>query len=299
LITDEVLKEVEANIELAPLHNPNNIVGIVACQKHLPDIMQVGVFDTAFHQQMPAHAYLYGIPMELYRKHKVRRYGFHGTSHYFVANRAAEILKKPLKDLKIVTCHLGNGCSMTAVKGGISVDTSMGFTPVEGLLMGTRAGDMDPQIIWYIMSKEGISRSEAETLLNKQGGLAGISEISSDMREIEAAMEAGNQNAKIAFDIFCYQVKKYIGSYVAAMGGVDVVVFTGGIGENSPLVRKSVCEDMEFMGIKLDESKNVSKEKEKDISADASRVHILVIPTNEELVIAMDTHKIVSELKKN
>lgn len=298
LITDNVMKELEANIELAPLHNPSNIVGIVACQKHLPHIMQIGVFDTAFHQQMPAYAYLYGIPLELYRKYKIRRYGFHGTSHYFVANRAAEILNKPIKDLKIITCHLGNGCSMAAVKGGISVDTSMGFTPLDGLLMGTRSGDMDPQIILYIMGKEGMSKSEAETLLNKRSGLAGLSETSSDMREIESAMHAGDQKCKTAFDIFCYRVKKYIGSYAATMGGVDAVVFTGGIGENSTFVRDAVCEGMEFLGITLDDSKNTSKDKEKDISVDGSRIRVLVVPTNEELVIAMDTDRIVNELKK-
>jgi acetate kinase len=208
------------------------------------------------------------------------------------------MLKKTVKDLKIITCHLGNGCSMAAVKGGISVDTSMGFTPLDGLLMGTRSGDMDPQIILYIMGKEGISKSEAETLLNKRSGLAGLSETSSDMREIESGLESGNQKCKTAFDIFCYRVKKYIGSYAAAMGGVDVVVFTGGVGENSILVRKAVCEGMDFLGIKLDNSKNISKDKEKDISIDGSPVRILVVPTNEELVIAMDTDRIVKELKK-
>jgi len=298
LINDAVMKELEANIELAPLHNPSNIVGIVACQKLLPSVMQVGVFDTAFHQQMPAYAYLYGIPLDLYRKYKIRRYGFHGTSHYFVSNRAAEILNKSIKDLKIVTCHLGNGCSIAAVKGGISVDTSMGFTPLEGLLMGTRSGDMDPQIILYIMGKEGISKADAEKLLNKSSGLAGLSETSSDMREIESNMESGDQKCKTAFDVFCYRVKKYIGSYAVAMGGVDAVVFTGGIGENSTIVRKSVCEGMDFLGIKLDNAKNISKDKEKDISVDGSPVRILVVPTNEELVIAMDTNRIVSELKK-
>ncbi|HQJ75329.1 MAG TPA: acetate kinase [Bacteroidota bacterium] len=299
LINNEVMKELQANIELAPLHNPHNISGILACQRHLPNTPQVGVFDTAFHQQMPPHAYLYGIPYELYRRHKIRRYGFHGTSHYYVSHRAAELLNKPIDKLKIVTCHLGNGCSMAAVKYGISIDTTMGFTPLEGLLMGTRSGDLDPQVILYIMGKEGLTKAEAETLLNKHSGLIGLSGTSSDMREIESEMEAGDKKSKIAFDVFTYRVKKYIGAYAAAMGGIDAVVFTGGIGENSINVRKAVCSDMEFLGIKINEEKNASKEKEKNISDDNSKVAVLVIPTNEELVIAMDTDRIVKEMKKN
>jgi acetate kinase len=299
LINNEVMKELQANIELAPLHNPHNISGILACQRHLPNTPQVGVFDTAFHQQMPPHAYLYGIPYELYRRHKIRRYGFHGTSHYYVSHRAAELLNKPIDKLKIVTCHLGNGCSMAAVKYGISIDTTMGFTPLEGLLMGTRSGDLDPQVILYIMGKEGLTKAEAETLLNKHSGLIGLSGTSSDMREIESEMEAGDKKSKIAFDVFTYRVKKYIGAYAAAMGGIDAVVFTGGIGENSINVRRAVCSDMEFLGIKINEEKNASKEKEKNISDDNSKVAVLVIPTNEELVIAMDTDRIVKEMKKN
>ncbi len=299
LINNEVMKELQANIELAPLHNPHNISGILACQRHLPNTPQVGVFDTAFHQQMPPHAYLYGIPYELYRRHKIRRYGFHGTSHYYISHRAAELLNKPIDKLKIVTCHLGNGCSMAAVKYGISIDTTMGFTPLEGLLMGTRSGDLDPQVILYIMGKEGLTKAEAETLLNKHSGLIGLSGTSSDMREIESEMEAGDKKSKIAFDVFTYRVKKYIGAYAAAMGGIDAVVFTGGIGENSINVRKAVCSDMEFLGIKINEEKNASKEKEKNISDDNSKVAVLVIPTNEELVIAMDTDRIVKEMKKN
>lgn len=299
LINNEVMKELQANIELAPLHNPHNISGILACQRHLPNTPQVGVFDTAFHQQMPPHAYLYGIPYELYRRHKIRRYGFHGTSHYYVSHRAAELLNKPIDKLKIVTCHLGNGCSMAAVKYGISIDTTMGFTPLEGLLMGTRSGDLDPQVILYIMGKEGLTKAEAETLLNKHSGLIGLSGTSSDMREIESEMEAGDKKSKIAFDVFTYRVKKYIGAYAAAMGGIDAVVFTGGIGENSINVRRAVCSDMEFLGIKINEEKNASKEKEKNISDDNSKVAVLVIPTNEELVIAMDTDRIVKEIKKN
>jgi len=298
LINNDVMNELQANIELAPLHNPHNISGIMACKRHLPSTPQVGVFDTAFHQKMPSCAYLYGIPYELYKKHKIRRYGFHGTSHYFVSERAAEILNKPINDLKIITCHLGNGCSMAAVKGGISVDTTMGFTPLEGLLMGSRCGDIDPQIILYIMGKEGLGKAEAETLLNKHSGLLGLSGSSSDMREIESEMEAGDKKCKNAFDVFTYRVKKYIGAYAAAMGGVDAVVFTGGIGENSTNVRKAVCSELDFLGIKLDDEKNLSRTKEKDISVDGSSVRILVVPTNEELVIATDTDRIVNELNK-
>ncbi len=298
LVSNEVMRELQANIELAPLHNPHNISGILACQRHLPETPQVGVFDTAFHQKMPSHAYLYGIPYELYKKHKIRRYGFHGTSHYFVSQRAAELLGKPIEDLKIITCHLGNGCSMAAVKGGISVDTTMGFTPLEGLLMGSRCGDLDPQIILFIMGKEGLTKAEAETLLNKHSGLLGLSGASSDMREIESEMEAGDKKCKNAFDVFTYRVKKYIGSYAAAMGGLDAVVFTGGIGENSTNVRSAVCSDMEFLGITIDEEKNNSKSKEKDIAKDNASVKVLVVPTNEELVIALDTDRIVKELKK-
>jgi acetate kinase len=298
LLTKEVLREVYNNIELAPLHNPHNIKGIEACQRHLPNVPQVGVFDTAFHQKMPPHAYLYGIPYELYRKYKIRRYGFHGTSHYFVSERAAELSGKPIQDLKIITCHLGNGCSMAAVKNGISVDTTMGFTPLEGLLMGTRSGDMDPQIILYILGKEGLEKSEAETLLNKHSGLLGLSGTSSDMREIVEEMKNGDKKCKNAFDVFTYRVKKYIAAYAAAMGGINSVVFTGGIGENSPDVRKACCEGMEFMGLKFDNEKNNSEEKEKDISTSDSAVKVYVIPTNEELVIAMDTMKIVQERKR-
>lgn len=299
LINKDVMKELQANIELAPLHNPHNISGILACQRHLPNTPQVGVFDTAFHQKMPPHAYLYGIPYELYKRHKIRRYGFHGTSHYYVSHRAAELLNKPVDKLKIITCHLGNGCSMAAVKYGISIDTTMGFTPLEGLLMGTRSGDLDPQVILYIMGKEGLTKAEAETLLNKHSGLIGLSGTSSDMREIESEMEASDKKSKIAFDVFTYRVKKYIGAYAAAMGGLDVVVFTGGIGENSINVRKAVCSDLEFLGIKINDEKNTSKEKEKNISDDNTKVAVLVIPTNEELVIAMDTDRIVKEMKKN
>lgn len=295
LITDEVVKALQDNIELAPLHNPPNIKGIQAVTNILPNIPQVGVFDTAFHSHMPPKAYLYGIPFELYKKYKIRRYGFHGTSHLYVANKAAELLKKNLSDLKIITIHLGNGCSIAAVKNGNSVDTSMGFTPLEGLLMGTRSGDLDPSLILYIMGKEGLSLNEANTLLNKHSGLIGLSGESSDMREILSAVKDQQKRSKYAFDVFCYRIKKYIGAYAAAMGGLDAVVFTGGIGENSPEVRDQVCADMEYLGINIDKLRNENSEE--FISDSSSNVSVFRIPTNEELVIAMDTNAIVSGLK--
>ncbi len=296
LITDEVMRVLQENIELAPLHNPPNIKGIQACKRVIPETPQVGVFDTAFHANMPSHAFLYGIPYELYKRHKIRRYGFHGTSHRFVSNSAAEMLGKPLSELKIITAHLGNGCSMAAINGGFSVDTSMGFTPLEGLLMGTRAGDIDPSVILYIMGKEGLSLSEASTLLNKHSGLIGISGESSDMREVIASMNEGNKRSKIAFNIFVYRIKKYIGSYAAAMGGLDALVFTGGIGENATDIRTEVCRDMEFFGIELDPERNAKKEIL--ISKDSAKTKVLRIPTNEELVIALDTAVIVETAKK-
>lgn len=298
LITDQVMKALRENIELAPLHNPPNIKGIQATRELLPSTPQVGVFDTSFHVKMPPHAYLYGIPYELYKKYKIRRYGFHGTSHRYVSERAAAMLGKPMEELKIVTAHLGNGCSMAAVNHGHSVDTTMGFTPLEGLLMGTRSGDMDPSVILYIMGKEGLSLSEANTLLNKHSGLIGISGESSDMREIEEAVGEGNKKAKLAFDVFNYKIKKYVGSYAAAMGGIDALVFTGGIGENSTLVRKEVCSNMEFLGIDFDENANTNVKGECAISKPNSKVKVLRIPTNEELVIALDTEMIVNEQTK-
>ena len=295
LITDQVMNAIKENIELAPLHNPPNIKGILAAKEHLPNTPQVGVFDTAFHVKMPPRAYLYGIPYELYRKYKIRRYGFHGTSHRYVSDRAAKLIGKPIEELKIITAHLGNGCSMAAVDGGKSIDTTMGFTPLEGLIMGTRSGDIDPSVILYIMAKEGLSLSEANTLLNKHSGLIGISGESSDMREIEEAVKEGNKKAKNAFDVFNYRIKKYIGAYTAAMNGLDALVFTGGIGENSVMVRKEVCSNMEYLGIKLDDKRNENVEGECLISSDDSKVKVFRIPTNEELVIALDTEKIVSE----
>ena len=294
LITDAVLQSLRDNVELAPLHNPHNIRGIVACKQHLPDVPQVGVFDTAFHQSMEPSSFLYGIPYVFYKKYKIRRYGFHGTSHFFVSNRMAEIMNRPITDLRIITCHLGNGCSMAAVKNGVSVDTSMGFTPLEGLIMGTRSGDLDPQLILYIMGKEGLSLAEATTLLNKHSGLMGISGVSSDMREIETETEKGHDRARIAFDMFCLRVTKYIGAYAAAMGGVDAIVFTGGIGENSTMVREHVCKQLGFIGVDFDAEKNTSGPKERMVTTSSSKVTVGVVPTNEELVIALDTMAIVN-----
>ena len=297
LITNEVVRVLQDNIELAPLHNPPNIKGIQAVTRLLPGKPQVGVFDTSFHLKMPPKAFLYGIPYELYKKHKIRRYGFHGTSHRFVSQRAAEILGKKFDELKIVTAHLGNGCSMAAVDRGHSVDTTMGFTPLEGLLMGTRSGDLDPSLILFIMGKEGLSLSEAGTLLNKHSGLIGISGESSDMREILTAVKEDHKRSKYAFEIFCYRIKKYLGAYAAAMGGLDAFVFTGGIGENSSEVRKEVCSNLEFLGIKIDDAKNQNSEEV--ISVDGGKVAVLKIPTDEELVIALDTSEIVRSLKES
>jgi acetate kinase len=291
-ITDEVILVLQDNIELAPLHNPPNIKGILAVKRTLPGTPQCAVFDTAFHSNMPPKAYLYGIPYELYKKYKIRRYGFHGTSHFFVSKQAAQILGRDLSELKIVTAHLGNGCSMAAVKNGISVDTSMGFTPLEGLLMGTRSGDLDPSLILYIMGKEGLSLNEAGTLLNKHSGLIGISGEGSDMREILSAKN-DQKRSKYAFNLFCYRIKKYLGAYAAAMGGLDAFVFTGGIGENAAEVRAEVCEELEFLGIEIDDTKN--KNNSNVISTDSSKVKVMRIPTNEELVIALDTVRVVEE----
>jgi acetate kinase len=297
LITDAVIKSIRENFDIAPLHNPHNLRGINACQVSLPGTPQVGVFDTAFHQQMPRRAFLYGIPYSLYTQYRIRRYGFHGMSHRYVSDRAATLIGKEYASLKMVTCHLGNGCSMAAIDHGVSIDTTMGFTPLEGLLMGTRSGDIDPSIILYIMAKEGINLSEANTLLNKHSGLQGISGVSSDMREVLKEVKNGDKKAQYAFDIFCYRIRKYIGAYAAAMGGLDAVIFTGGIGENSPDVRKECCKDLGFLGIETDDAANESSDKEKFINTKNGRIKVLVIPTNEELVIAMDTMKIVRELK--
>jgi len=296
LITEEVLAEIRNLIDLAPLHNPHNIRGIQACNKTLPGIPQVAVFDTAFHHRMPPHAYVYGIPYVMYKKYGIRRYGFHGPSHSYVSHRAAAVLGKPIEELKMITCHLGNGASVCAVDRGASIDTSMGFTPLEGLLMGTRCGDMDPAVILHVMGREELSLHEANTLLNKHSGLIGVSGVSSDMREIIEAANAGHSNAKLALDMYCYRLKKYIGSYTVAMGGLDAIIFTAGVGENSPEVRELTCQGLGFLGIELDKGKNETTiGKEVDISSDNSRVRVLAIPTNEELVIARDTKNIVDK----
>jgi len=298
LITPEIMEKIKECIDLAPLHNPHNIRGINACEKILPKIPQVAVFDTAFHQRMPKVAYVYGIPYILYKKYEIRRYGFHGTSHFFVSRRAAELLGKSLFQLKMITCHLGNGASMAAIKEGISVDTTMGFTPLEGLLMGTRCGDLDPAIILHIIAREELSLHEANTLLNKHSGMQGISGISSDMKDIIEECEKGNRGAQLAFDLYCYRIKKYIGAYAACMGGLDALIFTAGIGENSPLVRKKSCEGLEFLGIEIDDKKNEEAVgKEGEISSINSKVKVFAILTNEELVIASDTERIVEEAK--
>jgi len=294
-ITKEVIEALVECIDLAPLHNPPNLEGIYAINKLLPEVPQVGVFDTAYHQTMTEKAYLYGIPYSLYEKYKVRRYGFHGSSHRFVAQRAAEILGKKLDDLRIISCHLGNGASMCAIQNGKSVDTSMGMTPVEGLVMGTRSGDIDAGALLFIADKEEISIPYTSTLINKHSGMLGLSGVSSDMRDIETAAGEGNHRAKVSLDIYHYRIKKYLGSYAAAMGGVDLVIFTGGVGENACDTREEICKDLEFMGLKFDVAKNTKlRGKEAIISTPDSKVTVMVVPTNEELVIAQDTFEIVT-----
>lgn len=289
LITQEVKDALKKCIELAPLHNPPNIIGIEATEKMLPNVPMVGVFDTAFHQTMPEKAFLYGLPYELYKKYGIRRYGFHGTSHKYVSLKAAKLLNKPVEELRIVTCHLGNGSSIAAVKSGNSIDTSMGFTPLEGLVMGTRCGDIDPAIVFFLMKKEGMEYEDVNNYLNKQSGVLGISGVSSDFRDIEEAAQSGDRRAELALDIFAYNAKKYIGSYAAAMGGIDAVVFTAGIGENSSSMRENICDGLEFLGITIDTEKNKTRGREIDISKPDSKVRVLVIPTNEELMIARET----------
>jgi len=300
LITDEVISKVEECIDLAPLHNPPNLRGIYAMKEYLPNIPQVGVFDTAFHQGMPPHVFMYAIPFPLYIKYGIRRYGFHGTSHRYVSQRACELLKVNMSDKKIITCHLGNGASMAAIKDGKSMDTSMGLTPVEGLIMGTRSGDLDLGVLTYIMRKEEIGISTVNTLINKHSGMLGVTGVSSDMREIELASTEGNKRAILGLDMYNYRVKKYIGAYSAAMGGLDILIFTGGIGENANKTRSEICKDMNYLGLMLDEKKNNNiKGVEEVISSQKSRVTVMVIPTNEELVIAQDTLEIVKNLKEN
>ncbi len=295
LIDDDVIKKMEECIDLAPLHNPPNLNGIYAVKELMPDVPQVGVFDTAFHQTMPPHAYMYGLPYSLYEKYAIRRYGFHGTSHRYVSRRACEFLNVPYEDQKIVTAHIGNGGSITAIKNGVSVDTSMGMTPVEGLLMGTRSGDIDAGVLSYIMEKENVGAQAISTIVNKYSGVIGISGVSSDMREIEAAVEAGNERAILALEVYNYRIKKYIGSYAAALGGLDILVFTGGVGENQFATRQIVCDDMEFMGIKIDRNINWGlRGKETIISTPDSKVKVVVIPTDEEFMIASDTMQILN-----
>lgn len=298
LLTEEVLVEVTKCIDIAPLHNPPNLKGISAMEELIPGIPQVGVFDTAFHQTMESKAYMYGIPYVLYKKYGIRRYGFHGTSHRYVTKRACELLGVDYESQKIISCHLGNGASVTAVKNGKSFDTSMGFTPLEGLIMGTRCGDLDVGVVQFIMEKEEIGTRSANTLFNKHAGMLGISGISSDMREIEMAKANGHERATLALDMYNYKVKKYIGSYIAAMGGLDILILTGGIGENASTTREGVCSDLDFLGISLDYEKNKGFRSEGIISTPDSKVKIMVVPTDEELVIALDTEQIVKESKR-
>ena len=295
LLTPEVLKGIEECNDLAPLHNPANLIGIDACKELMPNVPMVGVFDTAFHQTMPKKAYLYGLPHEYYEKYKVRRYGFHGTSHSFVSKRLAELIGRDIKDTKLIVCHLGNGSSITAVDGGKSVDTSMGLTPLAGLPMGTRSGDIDPAILEFIAGKEGKSVEEITTILNKKSGVSGLSGVSSDFRDLDAGMKDGNDRCRLALDVFCYSVKKYIGAYAAAMGGLDAIAFTAGIGENNPYVRRVSTMDLSFMGIDIDETKNEIRGEEQKISTDASKVQVWVVPTNEELAIARETVELVTK----
>ncbi len=294
LIDQSVKLEIRKLFDLAPLHNPAHMMGISAVEANLPNIPQAVVFDTAFHQTMPPQSYLYAIPTVLYRKHKIRRYGFHGTSHDYVSKRAAEFLGRPLQDLKLITCHIGNGASCAAVLYGKSFDTSMGMTPLEGLMMGTRSGDLDPAIVPFTINKEDLTLNEVNSMLNKHSGLLAISGISSDMREVVEAMNEGNEQAKLAFEMYAYRIRKYIGSYVAAMDGVDAIVFTAGVGENSDVLRKEITKGLTFFGVRLDEERNAVRSSEsRRITTDDSEVGVLVVPTNEELLIARDTYRLV------
>ncbi len=293
VLNDEVIKTIEECNDLAPLHNPANLIGVRTCQKLMPGVPMVGVFDTAFHQTMPAKAYMYGLPYEYYEKYKVRRYGFHGTSHDFVSHKAAELVGKKYEDLKIIVCHLGNGASISAIKDGKCVDTSMGLTPLEGLVMGTRSGDIDPSIMEFIAGKEGLDIAGVMNVLNKKSGVAGISQLSSDFRDLEEGAEAGNEKAKLAMEVFAYRVAKYVGSYVAALNGVDVIAFTAGIGENAPTIRKMVLEYLGYLGISVNDAENGKRGEDLTISTPDSKVTVMVIPTNEELAIARQTVALV------
>lgn len=294
VVDDEVMKYLDECIKLAPLHNPPNIIGIEACKKMMKDTPMVAVFDTAFHQTMPEEAYLYGLPYELYENHHIRRYGFHGTSHKYVSQIAAECMHKDIKDLKIITCHLGNGGSVTAIKNGKSIDTSMGFTPLQGIVMGTRSGDIDPAIVTYLVDELGYSTKEVNDLLNKKSGILGLSGISSDFRDVRAAASEGNHRAQLALNVYYYSIRKYIGAYFVAMGGADCLVFTAGIGENAYETREGICEGLECLGIEIDLEKDKVRGELAEVSKDSSKVKIFAIPTNEELMIAKETMEIVN-----
>ena len=293
LINDEVLQSIKDCIVLAPLHNPPNVIGIEACKELMPNTPMVAVFDTAFHQTMPKHAYICPLPYELYEKYGVRKYGFHGTSHKYVSNKVVEAMGKDIRDLKIITCHLGNGCSLAAVKNGKSIDTSMGFTPLAGVMMGTRSGSIDPSVISFLIEQHGYTIEEIDELLNKKSGVLGISGVSSDFRDVLAAGEAGNERAKLALEIFYYKVRTQIAAYAGAMGGVDVIVFTAGIGENSSITRREILRGLEFFGFTINDEKNELRGHIQEISNEDSKVKVYVVPTNEELMIARDTAKLV------
>ncbi|MBQ6662340.1 MAG: acetate kinase [Firmicutes bacterium] len=296
LITEAVIKALEECVELAPLHNPPNLLGIAACRELMPDTPMVAVFDTAFHQTMPPESYISAIPYEYYEKYRIRRYGFHGTSHKYVAQKAAYLMGRPMEELKLITCHLGNGASVTAIKYGKVIDTSMGFTPLEGLVMGTRSGDIDPAIVTYIREKENLPQGAVNNILNKKSGVLGVSGVSSDFRDLEAAVEEGNERAELALRMFAHRVKHYIGAYIAEMNGVDGIIFTAGVGENDIGMREIICADMENLGIKIDPLKNKVRGKDTIISPEYAKVTLMLIPTNEELMIARDTNEIVSAL---
>jgi acetate kinase len=297
LVDNEVKKQIEINSELAPLHNPANLKGILSVEKLIPGVPQVAVFDTSFHQTMPDYAFMYALPYEYYEKYKIRKYGYHGTSHKFVAYKAARLLEKDMRELKIITCHLGNGASITAIQNGRSIDTSMGFTPVDGLIMGTRTGEIDPGVLIYIADKEHLNVTGVNNLINKKSGVAGISQLSSDMRDLELAASEGNEKAILALNMYAYKVKKFIGSYIAVLNGLDLLIFTGGVGENDFKMRAMICSDMQSLGIKFDfDANNGTRGKDKILSAPDSKVIVMSITTDEEFVIASDTKNIVEHL---
>ncbi|MEX0608307.1 MAG: acetate kinase [Balneolaceae bacterium] len=298
LIDEDVEEAIQQAFDIAPLHNPPNLEGIRAAKKHLPNVPHVAVFDTAFHHSIPQHAYLYAIPNRLYRRYKIRKYGFHGTSHYYVSRQYYQLTGRPKKGSKIISCHLGNGCSITAIKDGNSYDTSMGFSPLEGLVMGTRSGDLDPSILFYLIEKEELSLANVHALLNKHSGLLGLSGYAGDMRDLLEEAESGDRRCNEAIDVFCHRLKKYIGSYIAALNGVDAIIFTGGIGENAAPIRSKVLDNMSFFGIQMDEKKNTNLQNQTKISTEDSKVDVHVIPTNEELVIAIDAAKIAIASKQ-